>query len=1056
MGAIKAGGPSQITGHRRIGGSQLVTIDRVAAACLHQASGQVGDAHCTGAAAGQAQQVARIALCVSQVAHRQRIGGTGAIGEDVADRLADRIEGTADVTVAARHQVAAGIHRIEGIGRCGHRAINGHRSTTTQMGGQAAGVAMQLGTGDCIGTAGGHAAGGDIGQQGRCAAITEADPAVVHGTGGIAVIQHRTANGHAQVVGHVVDRGIHRAEGGTHIAVVARGAAQAGIDGGDRKTRRSQVATGIHAGTGTDHGRHAAGIAMQLGAGHRITAAGNHAAVGQIGQAGRAGPIAQGDPGVIHGTRGIGVVAHRAGQTIVDSGADIGDGLIHSIKGAADIVVIRTAGTAIGGHGGQGVGRRTDTAIGSDRTAAAEIGGCAQTGAVQLGTGYRIAAAGSHVAVGHIGQAGRHRTITEGHLGVVDGTVGIGVIAHCTSQARADGGVEVVDGLIHSIKGRSHVVVVAGAGAAIGRHTGQRVGRCGHRAIHIDRCTTAQGRGQAAGRAMQLGAVDRLAAGSTDLTRRQVADRGRSTAIAQRNAGVIRCAGAIVGIQHRERIAANAHRADGTAQLGHVDGIGVTAAGGHMGDLAFAPCRAHRHLADRGLGRTQAIGSVVVLATAGGIGLEAQGHRVGLVRGGPGTEQGLPVGRANGAVADDHRMTQAGIVVGRGHTGRVVGVVDTVAGKHVIGIGQRQLVAGIGTDHHFLGPIGIGTVANQHLVILGGIDRPAIRADQTQHIQTGASPVRRTIRQHQTQQAIGITVVDVEDVAVRGGPPEHGQVRVGAGTDPAQAIEQGADRAQIDHRQAQHVGDRVGLDDVGRVDRRIAVADIAITAEQVLQGRPDDAAQGTNRTPGTHDQAGGPAASGHPPRIPRLQAGWMGDRRSIGRHDHAGGCRIASQLAHRAGQAIAQPRRDTAHHGADPAQRVHRAGQATDRRTAAGHQLSGHVVHSAAHRTDHAGQVALLDSAADRAQPCIQRTGHPAHRSGQGGRAGQPPHQRTGQVADTGHQRARAIEHTGGNIAQVAGIQYVACRVLNRTDHRGQACGQGNARRCPTGDGQDR
>src|SRR3546814_2548941 len=86
-------------------------------------------------------------------------------------------------------------------------------------------------------------------------------------------------------------------------------------------------------------------------------------------------------------------------------------------------------------------------------------------------------------------------------------------------------------------------------------------------------------------------------------------------------------------------------------------------------------------------------------------------------------EDGLPVGAAVGAVADDHRVAQA----------VAVALVRPAGPAKIGGIDGGQLVAGVGADHHRVGAVGVAAVADDHLIVLRGVRLPgAGQADRSE------------------------------------------------------------------------------------------------------------------------------------------------------------------------------------------------------------------------------------------------------------------------------------------------------------------------------------
>ncbi|MNM89057.1 hypothetical protein D3C81_1012810 [compost metagenome] len=182
-------------------------------------------------------------------------------------------------------------------------------------------------------------------------------------------------------------------------------------------------------------------------------------------------------------------------------------------------------------------------------------------------------------------------------------------------------------------------------------------------------------------------------------------------------------------------------------------------------------------------------------------------------------------------------------------------------------------MAGIGADHHFLRTVGISAIAHQHLVVLRGVDRPAGDVGQAD-VQALGRPGRRILGQQQAQQATGIAVVDVVDVAVGGDAADQGQVRAAAGDRATQPIERGTDRRRIDHRQAQHADRGIGLHDVGGAELEVAVGQVAGAAEQAGSGRAEQFGDTTHQATGADHQARIRVGGGR-----RLRAGRRNGRR---------------------------------------------------------------------------------------------------------------------------------------------------------------------------------
>ena len=471
-----------------------------------------------------------------------------------------------------------------------------------------------------------------------------------------------------------------------------------------------------------------------------------------------------------------------------------------------------------------------------------------------------------------------------------------------------------------------------------------------------------------------------------------------------------------------------------------------------MGDLTLTPGRTNGHFADGGLRRGHTEGDVVVQTAAAGVGAEAQCHRIGLVRGGAGTKQGLRIGSTGGIVTDDHRVAHAGIVVTGRYTGGIGRVVGAVTQEDIVGIHQGQAVAGVGTDHHFLGAVGKGAVTDDHLVVLGGIDGPAIDARQAQCIQAGLCPGRCRIRQYQTQQTVRVAIVDVGDIAVRGRTTQNRQMRVGAGGHATQTVKQGADRAEVDHWNAQHIGHRVGLDNVGRADGRVAVAHVAITAEQVLQRRPQQGADRADQTAGTDHQPGRTAGTGDQARV----AGRQGHRRHVraaasqaaqadaaerqgaGRR-HRCRCRIAGDLADQRGQPVGHPAGQAVDRAAKLAAQSRTAGNTTDSTQCATVNCVAGVIDRSAHRTDRTGQVGVFQVVTDIVQAIVQRTGQAGDCTGQSLRTGDAAHHGAQHVAHTADHIAHTGQQAIGHFAQTGLVQQLAHTRLDQPHGAGDA-----------------
>src|SRR5690606_26291067 len=150
-----------------------------------------------------------------------------------------------------------------------------------------------------------------------------------------------------------------------------------------------------------------------------------------------------------------------------------------------------------------------------------------------LRTGYRIAAAGHHTAVSHVRQPGRAIAITQGDLAKIDRATGIDVIAHRAGQPGSDRGVDVGDRLIHGVEGTANIVVIGAAGAAIGRHCGQGVGRGSHTAISSHRTAATEIAGHTGTGSMQLRTGYTIAAAAHHLPDAHPSQPGRAIAITQ-------------------------------------------------------------------------------------------------------------------------------------------------------------------------------------------------------------------------------------------------------------------------------------------------------------------------------------------------------------------------------------------------------------------------------------------------------------------------------------------------------------------------------------------
>ncbi|KAG1545652.1 hypothetical protein G6F50_013728 [Rhizopus delemar] len=99
-GAVEGGAATEVVGEGAVGAEQLVAGDGIAAAGQDAAGGDVGHLHRSGAGALQRYTVDHVATAVDVVLHRQLVDLAGLVG-NVGQRVADRIEGGADVVVAA-------------------------------------------------------------------------------------------------------------------------------------------------------------------------------------------------------------------------------------------------------------------------------------------------------------------------------------------------------------------------------------------------------------------------------------------------------------------------------------------------------------------------------------------------------------------------------------------------------------------------------------------------------------------------------------------------------------------------------------------------------------------------------------------------------------------------------------------------------------------------------------------------------------------------------------------------------------------------------------------
>ena len=436
-----------------------------------------------------------------------------------------------------------------------------------------------------------------------------------------------------------------------------------------------------------------------------------------------------------------------------------------------------------------------------------------------------------------------------------------------------------------------------------------------------------------------------------------------------------------------------------------------------MGDLPLAPRRAHRHFTDGRLRRGQSERAVVVHATACGIGLVAQRHTVGLVRCRPGTQQRLPIGGTDGTVTDHHRMTQTRIVVGSRHTAGVVRVIDAIAGKHLIGILHRQAMLCIGADHHFLGAVGKGAVTDQYLIVLRGVDAPAIHLHQPKYIGALGRPGRRLVRQQQAQQAVGITVVDVVDVAVGGDPAQQGHVRVAPRRQSTDTVQQLPDRAEIDHGQAQHRYRGIALRDVGAVDGQAAVLHITIAAEHRRQGGRKHTANRADHTAIANNQA---AACG---RRWWHRRSWRGRRRGTG------------HLPHNIGQAIRHTTQHAAHGTGEPTHPGCRTGQAAEgaaQRAERG--IAGTVdgTEQILHRPNH---IAAREASTGLLQAIGQGIDRCAKATAQCAGPGHAGDQLSYSLAQLVHCRGGIVHHAVHQVADAGLGHYATHRIRDCTDH---------------------
>ncbi len=662
----------------------------------------------------------------------------------------------------------------------------------------------QLVAGDGIAAARLDAAGCHVGQPHRCAAGAAEGDRIHHVAVCIHIVFHRA---HAQFVGlvdHVGQRVAHRIEGTAHVVVAALADGAVGGHVVDGVGGRGDHAVGIDRCAATQMGGHGLIGGEQLRTVDGLAAERADLARAQVAQRGGGTALPQRRAGVVHAAIGVEVIAQRA--------------LLRCLQLAQVDRIGRLGGR---GHVGD-LPFRTGSA---DGDGVVPVGQAAGTdGDAVGGGGLRVAAHGDGVGAGcqrfHAGGV---------HPQVLGATVADVVDLRVEVDQRAVNRIEGIGGVL---VGALRDGAVIGDGADLEQRRGEGTGG------RIEGGAAAEEARDRIVAGEQLAAVDRFGAAGADRARCQVGQRGGAGAVAQGDAAVIRVTGFVEVVGDGD-VAERIDLADRAPQLRDVDRIGVGTTRREVGDLPFATVgTAHRHFTGGHLRSGQAEGGVAGLRPAQCGRAVAQGHRVGLVGGGLGTEQGLPVGGADGAVADDHRMAHARGVVGGGDTGGVGRIVGAVAGEGDAGIDLGQFVARVGADHHFPRAIGISAVTHQHLVVLCRVDRPAGDVGQAD-VQALGRPVRRLVRQQQAEQAARVAVVDVVDVAVRRHATDQGEMRVAAGDRTAQAIQRGADRGGVDQRNAQQVDRRIRLHDVGGADIEVAVGQVAGATEQAGGGRAD-------------------------------------------------------------------------------------------------------------------------------------------------------------------------------------------------------------------------
>ncbi len=330
----------------------------------------------------------------------------------------------------------------------------------------------------------------------------------------------------------------------------------------------------------------------------------------------------------------------------------------------------------------------------------------------------------------------------------------------------------------------------------------------------------------------------------------------------------------------------------------------------------------------------------------------------------------------------------------------------------------------VGADHHFLGTIGKGAVTDQHLIVLRGIDAPAIHLHQAEYIGALGGPGRRLVRQQQAQQAVGVTVVDVVDVAVGRNPAQQSHVRVAARRQSTDTVQQLSDRAEVDHGHSQHRHRGIALCDVGAVDGQAAVLHITIATKHRRQSGRQHTANRADRAAIADNQA---AAC----RRRRWHRGsWRGRRRGTG------------HLAHDIGQAICHTTQHAAHGTGEPPHPGCRAGQTAQRAAyRAQRGIAGTVdcTEQILHRTHHIAtreaSTGLLQAIGQGVDRCTKAT---AQGAGPGHFGNQLPYS----LAQLVHCRGGIVHHAVHQAADARLSHDAPHRIRHGADHTRDRAGQ--------------